>query len=128
MTTHTRLAVAALALGLCAVAPGVANAHDNGRHGHGRGHAYGHQRHYGHSGYYSHSRYYAPYRYSYRYAPTRYVYVRRAPRVIYYDDYYPAYRYYPRPYAYAPYPRNGLTVSLGYADGPYYGGYTYRRW
>ena len=120
MPTHAHLAVAALALGIAAVAPTTASA--DGRHGHhGRGHHYGHER-YWHEGY----RPYAHHRYGYRYAPVRYVYVRRPARVIYYDDY-PYYAYYPRYYApYRYYPRSGVSVSVGYADGPFYGGYRYR--
>jgi hypothetical protein len=119
MTSRARLACAVLALGVTALAPAVASADGGGRH-HGRGHHYGHYRYAP----------YAHYRYGYRYdyAPVRYVYVRRAPRVVYYEDYYPYYpayyvRSYPRYYA-----RPGLSVSVGYADGPFYGGYAYRRW
>jgi hypothetical protein len=115
MTTPNRLAVAALALGLAGVPLTAASAHG------GRGH-HGHHHWRGDHGYR-----YGPYVH-YRYAPTRYVYVRRPVyrRVYYYDDYYP---YYPRPYVYSGYryryARPGVSVSVGYADGPWsdYGGY-----
>lgn len=125
MTTLKRLAVAALALGFAGAPLSAASA--RGDHG-DRGHHYGHWK--GDHGYrygpYAHYRY-APYRY--RYAPVRYVYVRRPvyTRVIYDDDYYPY--YYPRPYySYAGYryARRGVSFSVGYNDGPYYGGY--RSW
>lgn len=119
MTTPNRLAVAAIAFGLAGVPLTAAGAHEGGR-GHGHGHGYGH--HYGRGDHYR------PYAY-YRYAPARYVYVRHPvyTRVIYDDDY--PYYDYPRPYRYVgyrSYARPGLSVSVGYADGPYYAGYS--RW